>query len=83
MYGPPEIEVAQYRSETLDRFRQKISQFPPETVFAWCTDRDGGGLSQQQSKLHREVIKQIAESQGFRFLAQQPSGSCRSDITGS
>ena len=77
MYHPPGIEVANYQPGTLDRFRDKISQFPAGTVFGWCTDRDGGGeLGQHESSAFREQLRDAAESQGFRFLTNPPIGTC-------
>jgi hypothetical protein len=81
MYDQPRFEVAWYYPGTLRRFREKISQFPAGSIFGWCTDREGGGeLNPQQARLSRKQVKDVVESQGFRFLASAPSGSCSGDL---
>jgi hypothetical protein len=80
MYEQPKFEVGGYHPGPFDRFLQKIVQFPAGTVFAWCTDREGGGeLSATESRVFREKAKQTIEAQGFRFLSRPPQGSCWSD----
>ncbi len=77
MYQAPWIEVAHYRPGTIERYREKIAQFPAGTVFGWCTDRETGGeLSQEQSRIFRDQLGDAAEAQGFRFLTSPPTGTC-------
>jgi hypothetical protein len=80
MYAKPTYAVGAYTPGTLDRFRQKVAQFPRGTVFGWCTEREGGSeLSKEEVALSFRNVQGAVESQGFRFDPNPPDGSCFTD----
>ena len=80
MYGTPTYEAGAYTPGTLDRFRQKVAQFPRGIVFGWCTEREGGhGLSREDAALAFRDARGAVESQGFRLDPKPPNGSCLAD----
>ncbi|HYP07480.1 MAG TPA: hypothetical protein VER03_14705 [Bryobacteraceae bacterium] len=80
MYDVPRFEVGWYHPDTLELLRAKVAQFPLGATFGWCTQREGGGeLDRRQADGLREIIRQVVESLGYRFLRDPPSGSCSSD----
>lgn len=77
MYGQLEFEVGQYRPGTLSRLSQKISQFPPGTVFAWCSGpKHDGGLTHQDSLTALRQVSEIVQLQSFRLLESPSSKIC-------
>lgn len=83
MYDEPRFEVGWYHPDSVQRFRDKIVQFPMGTTFGWCTDREGGGqLTKREAAVWRKQTRQVVESQGFGFLDEPPAGSCSTDEKG-
>jgi hypothetical protein len=80
MYQEPSFEVGAYIPGTLDRFREKVRQFPSGTAFGWCTGREGGGeLSSAEQSRAFDQARDAIEGSGSKLIADPPRGTCNLD----